>query len=221
MITDDQPVPPPDTSSRRGRRRGLLAGIATTGLATAAALIMVGVANATPAMPATPTILAAAMSMSTTAGTHRCDDGPWKVADASVEGAPAGFDAGDIGRTYVWHDGGGWHLRTTDARPGPHHYSGTITTSPGARFVDVAKVRLEPGDVLFVDNHQVLHYAFTTFDAIDGVNFRVTACDSDRNHEQLTFALQKNDHGDDPALIDLGVHRTHPGADPFTAHRSV
>ena len=220
MIIDDQPVPPPDTSSRRrGPRRRLLVGVATTALATATALTMVGVANAAPATPATPPISAAAMSMSTTA--HRCDDGPWRVADASVEGAPAGFDAGDVGRTYVWHDSDGWHLRTTDARPGPHHYSGTITTSPGAKFVDVAKVRLEPGDKLFVDDHQVLHYAFTTFDAIDGVNFRVSACDSDRSHEQLTFALQKNDRGDDPALIDLGVHRTHPGTDPFTAHRSV
>jgi hypothetical protein len=125
------------------------------GLAATAALTTVGVANATPAVAA----------MSTAADMHRCDDGPWKVADASVEGAPAGFEAGEIGRTYVWHDGGGWHPRTTDARPGPHHYSGTIITSPGAKFVDVAKVRLEPGDVLFVHDHQVLHYAFTTFDA--------------------------------------------------------
>ncbi len=221
MIIYDQPVPPSHAPAHRraGRRRRLLVGLATTGLAAAAASTMVGVANAAPATPAASST--AAMSVLAADGTHRCDDGPWKVADASVEGAPAGFDAGDIGRTYVWHDGGGWHLRTTDARPGPHHYSGTITTSPGAKFVDVATVRLEPGDVLFVDDHQVLHYAFTTFDAIDGVNFRVTACDGDRNHEQLTFALHKNDHGDDPNLIDLGVHRTHPGTDPFTAHRSV
>lgn len=221
MIIEDQPVPSPDTHApgRRGRRRSLLVGAAATGLAAAAALTTVGVANAAPTAPAASS--AAAISAVPAAQLHRCDDGPWKVADASVEGAPAGFAAGDIGRTYLWHDGGGWHLRTTDARPGPHHYSGTITTSPGAKFADVDKVRLEPGNVLFVDNHQVLHYAFTTFDAIDGVNFRVTACDGVRNHEQLIFSVQKNSHGDDPALIDLGEHRTHPGTDPFTAHRSV
>jgi hypothetical protein len=149
------PSPEAPSPERRRRRRWFLAGVATTGLAAAAALTTVGVANATPAVAA----------MSTAADMHRCDDGPWKVADASVEGAPAGFEAGEIGRSYVWHDGGGWHPRTTDARPGPHHYSGTIITSPGAKFVDVAKVRLEPGDVLFVHDHQVLHYAFTTFDA--------------------------------------------------------
>jgi hypothetical protein len=37
----------------------------------------------------------------------------------------------------------------------------------------------------------------------------------------LTFAPQQNSRGDDPGLIDLGLHRTHPGTDPFTAHRSV
>lgn len=220
MIADDSPVPSSHVRAlqRRGRRRILLVGAATTGVAACAALAMVGVANAGPVMPTASEAVAATSNVD---GTPRCDDGPWKVAGASVEGAPAGFNAADLGRTYVWHDGAGWHLRTTDARPGPHHYGGTIAASPGASFADVDKVKLDPGDVLFVDDHRVLHYAFTTFQGIDGVNFRVSACDGDRTHERLIFAVQKNGTGDDPGLIDLGAHRTHPVADPFVAHRSI
>ena len=107
--------------------------------------------------------------------------------------------------------------------PGPHHYSGTITTSPGARLVDVAKVRLEPGDTLFVDDHQVLHYAFTTFDAIDGVNFRVTACDSDR--QQLEHVLLgSHDPSEarrppplDPAISAAADTPVQPAGHPFPA----
>lgn len=213
----DQPLPSPRKRSPRwrGRCRPLIVGAASTGVAAVAALATAGVADAAPS-PATVAPTAASTSWA-----HPCDDGPWRVAGASVEGSPAGFDAGDVGRTYLWHDGDGWHLRTTDARPGPHHYSGTITTSPGASFVDVGKVKLDPGDVLSVDDQHVLHYAFTTYQGIDGVNFRVSACDGDRNHERLTFALRKEGHDDDPGLVDLGAHRAHPGADPFVAHRSV
>jgi hypothetical protein len=152
---------------------------------------------------------------------HVCDDGKWTGAGVSVQGRPAGFDAGDLGRTYVWHDANGWHLRTTDAADGPHYYSGTITASPGAHFTDVAKVRLDPGDRLYVDDHNVLHYDFTTYEGIDGVNFRVTACDGDRSHETLGFFLQKQGTDDNPAAIDLGRADHHPTSDPFTVSRTV
>lgn len=152
---------------------------------------------------------------------HVCDDGKWTGAGVSVQGRPAGFDAGDIGHTYVWHDGTGWHLRTTDAADGPHHYSGTITASPGVHFSDVAKVRFEPDDHLYVDDHDVLHYDFTTYEGIDGINFRVSACDGDRAHETLGFFLQKQGTDDNPAAIDLGRDDHHPASDPFTVTRTT
>ena len=148
-----------------------------------------------------------------------CTDGPWQVSGASVEGAPAGFSAGEPGRTYVWHDGAGWHLRTTDVDAAAHHYTGTVTPSPGASIVDVGAVTLEPGDRFTVDPHGVLHYSFTTHRGIDGVNFRVSSC-SGGPGESLGFALQRNGVAA-PADIDLGAHRTHPAADPFTAHRTT
>lgn len=201
MNVDEQAVSSDRAARRRGRRRMLIAaGGVTAIVAGGGVLAMAGTAAA-----ATPTAA--------------CADGPWSVARASIEGAPAGFDPGDAGRTYVWHDSAGWHLRTTDAEPGPHHYSGTIAASPDAQFVDVATVKLDPGDSLRVDGRHVLHYSFTTFEGIDGLNFRVTACEADHSRERLAFALHKEGATDQPADVDLGAHRDHPATDPFVATR--
>jgi hypothetical protein len=187
----------PTPAAPRRRRRTVL-GLATASavLAGAATLAMTGVAAAAPAAS--------------------CDGQGWHVAGASVDGAPAGFDAGDAGRTYLWHDNG-WHLRTTDVNNAPHVYTGTIAASPGATFVDVQKIRLDPADRLWVDDHQVLHYAFVTHAAIDGIDFHVAGC-TDPNQQKLTFELRKNGAGD-PALVDLGHTKDHPAAVPFTATR--
>jgi hypothetical protein len=187
---------PDDTPSPARRRRAALAAAAVA--AVAATLTLTGVAAADP----------------TTDGA--CDGSGWQVAGASVEGAPNAFDAGDAGRTYLWHDHG-WHLRTTDRDPAAHLYTGTITASPGARFVGVTKVRFDPADRLWVDDHKVLHYAFVTHAGIDGIDFHVAGC-ATTDRQTLTFALRKNGTAE-PALIDLGQHRSHPDSDPFTASR--
>lgn len=212
------------------RRHLLWAGgaVAVAGAVTAAVVTATSSSAAAAPAPASGTVQLASVHSGTSgaSGTpatlpHVCDDGKWTGAGASVQGRPHGFDAGDLGRTYVWHDATGWHLRTTDATSGPHHYSGTITASPGAHFSDVDKVRLDQGDHLYVDDHNVLHYDFTTYEGIDGVNFRVTACDGDREHETLGFFLQKQGTDDNPVMIDLGHDDHHPSSDPFTVTRTV
>ena len=166
-------------------------------LAVAATLSVSGVAAASP-------------------GDRACDGTGWQIAGASVDGAPARLDAGDAGRTYVWHDRDGWHLRTTDIHPDAHVYTGTITASTGASFRDVHKVRLDPADRLRAD-HEVLHYSFVTHAGVDGIDFHVAGC-RDTDRQTLTFALRKNG-APAPALVDLGDHRAHPDSDPFTATR--
>jgi hypothetical protein len=155
------------------------------------------------------------------AAAPQCDDGAWSGAGASVEGTPSQFAAGAAGATYVWHDGAGWHLRTTDATPGPHHYAGTIAASPGAALVGVTKVHLEPGDHIWVDPHQVLHYDFTTFQRVDGIDFHATACDTARTHESLTFALLRGTANESPADVVLGRDDHHPSSDPFNVTRTT
>ncbi len=191
----------PDTLRRRRRAPLLAAGAAL--LAGAATLAVTGVADASTAAPAVPVAA--------------CADGPWHVAGAPVEGRPVDFEHGDPGRTYLWHDGTGWHLRTTDTVPVAHHYTGSVAASSGAAFADVDKVRLDPGDRLWVD-HGTLYYDFTTYTGVDGIDFRVTACDAARTSEQLRFTLRKGGAAD-AGLVDLGPGRAHPGSDPFTATR--
>ncbi|MBV9921993.1 MAG: hypothetical protein JOY78_14225 [Pseudonocardia sp.] len=187
------------TTSRRRHRRVIGLAAAGAALAGAASLALTGAAAAAPVT-----------------STAVCDGPGWQVTSASIDGAPAGLDAGDLGRTYLWHDEG-WHLRTTDINNSPHHYTGTISASPGATFLDVHKIRLDPADHLWVDDHQLLHYSFVTHAGIDGIDFRIAGCDHSEQ-QKLTFELRKNGAGD-PSLIDLGHSKDHPATDPFVATR--
>lgn len=118
----------------------------------------------------------------------RCDARVW-VGAISPEGRPDGFDAGDAGAVYVWHDGDGWHVRATDQRPTDHHYTGTIRLSAGS-FVDVRTVRDERDDHVSLSGQDVLLYDFHTFASIDGVDFHVS-CPAERRgeaeHQTLAF----------------------------------
>jgi hypothetical protein len=122
-----------------------------------------------------------------------CDTGAWTGA-ISPEGRPDSLDAGDAGAVYVWHDAGGWHVRSTDARPVDHHYTGTIRLAPAAAsFADLRTVRTERDDRVLVDGTNVLHYDFHTFASIDGVDFRVT-CPAGRRAERLAFHTEFDGH---------------------------
>lgn len=167
---------------------------------------------ATTAAPATPAPATAAL----------CDDGDWRGPDGiNVDGRPDNLDAGDRGAVYLWHGVAGWHLRTTDVTDTAHNYTGTLALSSGARFIAFAPVRLEHGDRVWVDDGNVLHYDFTTYRGIDGVNFTVSACDGARQHESMLFTMDINGHEDDPARIDLGDRKQHPPFATFTVSRAV
>lgn len=151
-----------------------------------------------------------------------CDDGAWRGPDGlNVEGRPDGLDAGDRGQVYLWHGADGWHLRTTDVSDGAHHYTGTVALSAGATFTSLAPVRLEHGDRVWVDGSNILHYDFTTFNGIDGVNFTVSACDGARRHEAMVFAMNVDGHEDDASRIALGDAGQHPPASTFAVTRNV
>ena len=171
----------------------------------------------------------AAVPATLTAATHpvvaqpnSCDDGRWHGPDGiNVEGRPDHFDAGDSGAAYLWHDATGWHLRTTDAAEGAHHYTGTIAASPGASFSDLRPVRNERDDHLWVSGGHLLHYDFTTYRGVDGFDFRITACAGDRQHEALRFTMDYNGREQDTARIKLGDRKQHPPAATFTVAREV
>jgi hypothetical protein len=191
---------------------------AFAGIGSAAFGIAYHTSPATTAASAVLTAATPAASPSSTA----CDDGRWHGPDGiDVEGRPDRFDAGDSGAAYVWHDSSGWHLRTTDAARGAHHYTGTITASPGASFTALRPVRNERDDHVWVAGDGALHYDLVTYRGIDGFDFRVSACAGAHDHEALRFSMDYDGREQDTARIKLGDRKQHPPAATFTVWRDI
>ena len=139
-----------------------------------------------------------------------CDRAPWQPV---VQGAPAGFDAGDRGGDYLWHDLTGFHLRVTHRNDGRQVYSGLITSSAPMR---IDPVRLERGDVLRLSpDHRSLVFAFADYGRIDGVNFHTdcaAALAVSRLHVGKCRRCRRTG-------CTSGRREAHPAAVPFVLHR--
>jgi hypothetical protein len=149
-----------------------------------------------------------------------CAAAPW-VGSLDPEGRPTGFDAGDVGAVYIWHDRLGWHLRATDMRPTDHHYTGTVALSPGASFLGLRPVRDERDDRVWVDGSNVLHYDFHTYASIDGVDFLVSCPIEGRGvREQLLFRTEY-DGQPVPDRVRIGAAKAIPRTATFGFVRSA
>ena len=138
------------------------------------------------------------------------------VSAAFAWQGPVADGAPDLNRErptgyYIWHDDGGFHLRThgPNAR---HDFDARLRTD--GTFTDLDVVRAESRDGVEVrDGGHELVIHFNTFDATDGVNFRIA--DGDR----LRFALRLDDHLIGTQRIFLGPQGDHPDSNPFVLHR--
>lgn len=136
-------------------------------------------------------------------------DGAWP---AEVNGRPKGFDAGDTGGVYLWHDNDGWHLRVTHKGHAERVFSGTIST-PGRIFAE--RVHDERADRLSVGpNRHELSFRFTNYGYIDGVDFR-TAC-----APKLVVNLRSDGRSLPIERIFIGRDGSHPLSDPFVIQRA-
>ena len=177
------------------------------GIGTATGAAALAIATPAPAMTLT--------------GAQVCGDGPWIGPNGiDVNGQPT-FDPGDAGAAYIWHDGSGWHLRTTDVVNSPHHYTGTITVSPDAAVTYLQTVKTDPGDSVWLTNGRVIHYDLTTYSGVDGIDFGVSSCAGSKAHEALEFDLAYNGQNQDVQRIKLGPGRQHPLFATFDVYRSV
>jgi hypothetical protein len=188
---------------------------ALTGIGIASGASVASLATApSPAMSLTAAAVPAPQPM-------RCPDGRWIGPNGiDVEGRP-NFDAGDSGAAYIWHDGSGWHLRTTDAMTTPHHYQGTIAVSSDAEVTSLRGLMLERTDHVWRTNDNVIHYDFTTYTGVDGLDFTVSSCDPNHRNETLRFHLVYNGYTQDPARIKLGPEKAHPPSADFAVQRTV
>jgi len=153
--------------------------------------------------------LASPAGATTTTSSVGCDRAPWQ---AVVQGAPAGFTAGDRGGDYLWHDATGFHLRITHRNDGRQVYSGLITSSAPLR---IDPVRLERGDVLRLSpDLRSFAFAFADYGRIDGVNFH-TDCAATLTVSRLHVGAATLPAG----RVYLGWREAHPAGVPFTLHR--
>ncbi|HEY6378858.1 MAG TPA: hypothetical protein VI316_06740 [Candidatus Dormibacteraeota bacterium] len=200
----------------------ITAALAGVGAVAGGALLAMHGSSTLAAAPAATASASTSAPATTAPASPVCDDGPWRLADGiSVQGRPDHLDRGDRGAIYLWHDGSGWHLRTTDVRNVNNDYAGTIALSPGARFTYVHPVMNEKDDSVYLDGDNVLHYRFDTFNGVDGFDFRVSACGGDRQHERVTFHLTRDGSDDNASRIALGDTRAHPDSATFSAIRAV
>jgi hypothetical protein len=130
--------------------------------------------------------------------------------DGWVEGDPDQLGRGATGY-FIWHDDGGWRLRTHND-PSGVVYSGRIRTD--GTFRDVNLVRDESTEHMSVsDNGHTLNFRFRTFDYVDGLNFRV------EGGSHLRFDLETNGHQTLVRHIFIGDAGRHPISNPFTLSR--
>lgn len=128
-------------------------------------------------------------------------------ASLDEEGIPSEKPTG----FYLWHDEGGFHLRThgPDAE---HNFMASLQTD--GLFTDVEGLRNEWGDnVKVLDEGRLLRLSFLTFGDRDGVNFRI------RNGTELRVTLWLDGEAMDPKSVFLNATTTmddHPATNPFT-----
>lgn len=128
----------------------------------------------------------------------------------AADGQPA-FTPDSPTGYYLWHDENGMHLHTHG--PGAHHNFVARLHTDGI-FTDVDTVRLESrDDYAILDGGHTLVIRFNTYDATDGVNFRIQGGDWLRLRLELDGRLIPTDH------IFLGVDGKHPASNPFTIRR--
>lgn len=132
------------------------------------------------------------------------------VPQTSVSGATSVDDSLPLGY-FVWHDDGGWHLRThgPDAE---HYFTARLHTS--GIFDNVDPIKLEPDDQADVlDGGHTLQIKFHTYDGIDGVNYRIDGSDDLWMRAELDGQLISTSN------VFLGPNHVNPPTNPFLIQR--
>jgi len=127
----------------------------------------------------------------------------------TVQGQPQSFHVGGPAGFYIWHDGDGWHLRTTTPSTEGHNFTGSIRSSEPIRLVH--EFHGERNDYVIVHDN-VINFRFDTHNRVDGIDFTVGCT------EGLRFDLYGEGHQWLAARIWLGWRGTAP-ANPFTVMR--
>ena len=132
-----------------------------------------------------------------------------------INGRPDGFDPGDLGGVYLWHDTNGFHLRVTHHGDDKAVFSGEIGT-PRGTLTDVTGVQLEKNDRFTVgpQGHH-LNFRFNNYGHDDGLDFRTKCAPT------ITFAFKRAANTLPAERVFLGDQKAHPASDPFSIARGI
>ena len=115
---------------------------------------------------------------------------------------------------WMWHDGLGWHIRTTHRGVALRTLSGRLQTA--GQFAGVSAIRLEGRDSLNVSkDHHVVNFRFDNHGAVDGLNFR-THC-----APWIEFAFISDGKRLPVKNVAIGQRGVNPKIDPFTIARTT
>lgn len=154
-----------------------------------------------------------AMPVAADTPAQRVSEPPYTVPFSTLEGKPSLNADGDRG-FWLWHDEDGIHLRTT-TRGLPHVFSGVIRTRERAEFYDVHRFRQEHApqnrDRTVVADNDAIRFRFTTYDGMDGLDFRLSGA---------IFCVQLENNGHEAVnATHLGVEETTPAELPVCFQR--
>jgi hypothetical protein len=145
----------------------------------------------------------------------RClPDGADDAWPAEVQGRPDGFEAGDAGGVYMWHDADGWHLRVTHRQDDKAVFRGQIVTRGTVR--DVHAVRDEAGDKVRTGGKaHVIRFSFANHGQVDGLDFHTTCAPA------LRLELGAGGKHLPASRVFLGHAAVHPDSNPYTIRRTA
>jgi hypothetical protein len=128
-------------------------------------------------------------------------------ARSAVEGRPTDFRRGAPEAYWVWHDGNGWHLRTT-TQSHLHRFSGRVWI-PKGEVADVRMVRSEHND-RFRKSGSSMTFDFQTLGDEDGFDFKIA-------EGNCTYFHLDIDGKPVPSRVFLGAKNVSPTAAGFRA----
>ena len=136
-----------------------------------------------------------------------------EAVELDPSGRPEGSIVDQTARYYVWHDGQGWHVRTT--AKGARNFNGTIRVKD-AKIKTYKSVGLKDGkqggaaDMWRVNDERTeLRFQFKTAKLSDGLDFVL-----DGEAGEVEFELNI-DSTKNPRAIFVGRGLQHPGSNPF------
>lgn len=185
------------TTTYRSTTRRTVATLGALALGTSLAVVGTPAAQAATSTATTPA--------ATTAG---CSTG---TLPDTIQGRPAGFEAGLPGGYWIWKDARGWHLRVTHTPGTRVVYAGTIRTSDPMAVIGV---RNEARDRIWRSaDRRTTAFRLVNHGGVDGLDF------TPRCSEKVTFTLTVAGAKADPQTIHLGDADAHPDAATFTIAR--